>query len=93
MTGLALHQAQGAAVRKGEDRLAAIVAGDAAEAIGDLGQGLIPGDSRELSIAFLADTTQGMEHAERGIDPFGIPVDLVAEKALSEGMLGVAVAG
>ena len=93
VTGFPLHQAQGAAIREGKDGLAAMVAGDRAETIHDFGKRVIPGDPDEPPLAFLPDTTHGVEHAERGINPLGIPMDLVAEKALGERMRGVAVAG
>jgi hypothetical protein len=70
-----------------------MVAGNGAEAVRDLAECLIPGDPDESPLAFLPDTAQGVEDAERGIDPLGIPMDLVAEEALGERMRGVALAG
>src|SRR5436853_94657 len=56
----------------------------------DLAKGCVPRDPLEPCLALGPDATQGMKHAEGGMDALGIGAHLAADDTLGERMRGVA---
>ena len=93
VTGLARDEPHVPAVGIGEDRFGSPPGGDRRQAAGDLVQCLVPRDANESSLALLSDPAQRVQDTVRRVDAFGVPMHLMAEEPLGEGMVGVAVAG
>ena len=63
---------------------------DLAEARGDGVEGLVPGDAREAPLALGPDALHRMQDAVGAVDALEVVVDLRAEEALGEPVIGVA---
>ena len=89
--GIALNEAERARVGVGEDRLRAVGGiPDGAELRGDFVERFVPGDALESPFAFFADAAQRVHQALAVIRAFEVAIDLRAEKAARDGMIGIA---
>jgi hypothetical protein len=66
---------------------------DGLEAEGDGVERFLPADPLEASFALAADPLERMEDALRAVDALQIVVDLDAQEALGEAVIGVATQG
>jgi hypothetical protein len=88
---VAHHQAHGAGIVIGPDRLGAEIALCGIEAHGDLVERLVPGDARELAGAFRPRAAHRIEQPVRMMDALGVTRDLGADNAGCVGLhLGAA---
>ena len=78
---VALHQAHGAGVVVGPDRLAAVRLRGADEGIGDQVERIVPADGSEFAGALLAGALQRLREAPRVVHALGIARDLGADHA------------
>jgi hypothetical protein len=80
----------GAGVAVGEDGFGAVFAGDTVQAVGDFGEGFIPGDAGEMSFSFGACAAERVEETAGRVFVFEIAGYFGAEKAARDGMSGIA---
>jgi hypothetical protein len=85
-----VQQAFGPEIAVGQDGRRSVLVDDGAPARLDLAQRLVPADALELAGALAAGPLQRMEHAIGAVDPVLIVVDLDAQPAARERMVGVA---
>ena len=74
----------------GQDRLGTVGGDHAAEARGDGVEGLVPRDAREAPLALGPDALHRVQDAVGAVDALEVVVDLRAEEALGEPVIGVA---
>ena len=65
-------------VTVGQDGGGAVLVDKAAQAGGNVGDGLVPADALELAVALGTNALQGMEHAVRAVDAVQVVIDLGA---------------
>ena len=80
---VALHQAHGAGVVVGPDRLKAVRLRRADERVGDQVERIVPADGAEGAVALLAGALQRLREAPRVMHALGVARDLGADDARS----------
>ena len=90
VAGVALHQAHGAGVGVGQDRLGAVLGDDPPPAVGDALDGLVPGDGGEGAAALGPGGQQGGGEPARGMHRVLVAGHLGAEGAPAVGVVRVA---
>ena len=86
----AADEAQGAAGMIGPDRLAAVAGLGAQKGLGDLVQGVVPGNRGEIALALGAGAAQRPAQPVRVVDALGVARDLLAHDAGRVGQFLVA---
>ena len=79
----------GAQVAVGKDRLAAVAVDDRSNRSLISSSACVPGDPFEAAFPFRPDASQGVEHAVGAVGVVRVVVDLDAQAAPGEGMVGV----
>ena len=84
------QQALVAGIAERQDRLGTVLGDDRVEPLGDLAEGVVPRDRLEAAGALGPDAAQGVEDAVGAVHAVEEAVDLWAELALAERMVGSA---
>ena len=85
-----LHDALRAHVAVRQDGGGAVPVDEAAQAGGNVGDGLVPADALKLAVALGTNALQGMEHAVWAVHAVQVVIDLGAQDAAREGLQLVA---